>query len=268
MSFDINALPGNTYRPNRLNSYLQVLHALMLRDMRNRFMASYWGWGVQVMWPVVHMFIIGGAMTFQKVPSPMGKSTMLFVATGAVPALTFQYISREMMKGILMNKPLTYYPHVKDLDVILARMLVEIVGSFGGLLTICLVLLFAGIDPIPVDITTALIGYFVAIILGIGIGSINAAIVSAFPGWVVGYALFSIITYVLSGVMFMPVYLPEQAYNILKWNPILQVVEWVRLGYDPSIPVKIDYLYLVFFAVCSLIIGLLLERYITRHRNA
>src|SRR4051794_23244797 len=45
-------------RRGRADAYLQVLHALMLRDMRTRFGGSYLGYGVVVLWPVVHTFIL------------------------------------------------------------------------------------------------------------------------------------------------------------------------------------------------------------------
>jgi capsular polysaccharide transport system permease protein len=50
----------------------------------------------------------------------------------------------------------------------------------------------------------------------------------------------------------------------MKWNPITQIIEWVRLGYDPTIPVHVDYLYLFGWVFGSLTIGLLMERYVVR----
>ncbi len=81
---------GNPLSP--LESYLHVLHALMLRDMRTRFGGTLWGYGVVVMWPCVHIFMLIGIYTFQHLPAPVGDSAPLFFATGAVPVLIFQYI--------------------------------------------------------------------------------------------------------------------------------------------------------------------------------
>jgi capsular polysaccharide transport system permease protein len=50
----------------------------------------------------------------------------------------------------------------------------------------------------------------------------------------------------------------------MKWNPVAQIIELVRLGYDPTIPVDIDYIYLIEFILGSLTIGLLMERFIVR----
>jgi capsular polysaccharide transport system permease protein len=254
-------------RRSRMDAYLQVLHALMLRDMRTRFGGSYFGYAIVVLWPVVHTFILVAIYVFRKVPAPLGDSRALFFASGAVPVLIFQYISREVMKSVLMNKPLTYYPQVKNFDVIFARILVEIVTGFLGLMLVFLILLAIGVDPRPADPVMAVGGYLAAILLGIGIGTINVGIASFFPGWLMGYALFGIIMYISSGVFILPNYLPEQMYEILKWNPALQIVEWVRLGYYPGLQVQIDYLYIILFALTSLSIGLLLERHVLRKRT-
>lgn len=267
MAADVQLPPSRPRPASHVDVYLQVLNALILRDMRSRFGGNYWGYLVQVLWPCVHLGILVGAMQFRGVKSPMGDSTMLFVATGALPALAFQYISREVMKGYLIHKSLTYFPQVKRVDTVVARIIVEIVSSFMGLCLVCLVLLSFGVDPIPVDAFTAITGYLAAISIGIGVGTINVGIVSIFPGWVLGYVLVTITIYFTSGVYFLPCYMPQEIYYYMKWNPITQIIEWVRLGYDPSLPVQIDYLYIFGWIFGSLTVGLLLERYVARSQQ-
>ncbi|MEH3119486.1 MAG: ABC transporter permease [Methylorubrum populi] len=251
-------------RQSHLDVYLRVISALMLRDMRSRFGGNYWGYLVQVLWPCAHLAIIVGAMTFRGITAPMGDNAMVFVATGALPALAFQYISREVMKGYMIHKPLTYFPQVKRFDTVVARILVEIVSSFMGVSLVCVVLLCFGADPVPVDMVTAITGYLAAIGLGIGVGTINVGICSVFPGWQIGYILVTLTLYLTSGVYFMACYMPEEIYGYMKWNPITQLIEWVRLGYDPTLPIQVDYIYVFGCIFGSLTIGLLMERYVVR----
>lgn len=253
--------------PSRLDVYLRVLSALMLRDMRSRFGGTYWGYLVQVLWPCVHLGIIVGAMTYRGLKPPMTDSAMLFVATGALPALGFQYISREVMKGYLIHKPLTYFPQVKGFDTVVARCLVETVSSFMGVILILIVLYCFGADPVPTDMFCAMTGYLAAIFLGIGIGTINVGICSVFPGWALGYILVTLLLYLTSGVYFLACYMPDEIYSWMKWNPVTQIIEWVRLGYDPSLPVQIDYVYIFGWIFGSLVIGLLMERYVVRSQQ-
>lgn len=259
-------LPSPAPRPSATEAYLHVLRALMLRDMRTRFGGSHWGYAIVVLWPVAHVFMIVGIYVFRNVPAPVGDSRALFFATGAIPVLVFQYVSREVMKAVNQNKPLTYYPQVKIFDVIFSRILVEIVTGFLGLFIMFLILIIMDVDPRPVQPFTALSGYFAAILLGIGVGAVNVSIASFFPAWIMGYMLFSIILYITSGVMFMPSFLPDEIYSILKYNPAVQAIEWVRLGYYPDLQVEVDYTYVILFALVSMTLGLLMERHIVRKR--
>ncbi|GJE53442.1 Polysialic acid transport protein KpsM [Methylobacterium tardum] len=261
-------LPGSVAPKSLGESYLHVLHALMLRDMRTRFGASLWGYGVVVLWPCVHVFMLIAIYTFQKLAVPLGDDRALFFASGAVPVLVFQYISREVMKAVISNRPLTYYPQVKLFDVIFARILVEIVTGFLALLVVISVLLCIGTNPVPSDPFVAMCAYLSAIILGIGIGTINVAIIGFFPGWLIGYALLSIVLYISSGVMFLPSYMPDKIYYWMKFNPVLQLAEWMRSAYYPYAGLEIDYLYITMFGLTSITIGLLIVKHVVAKMSA
>ncbi|MGU3408290.1 ABC transporter permease [Methylobacterium brachiatum] len=261
-------IPNPNSQKSLVESYLHALHALMLRDMRTRFGASLWGYGVVVLWPCVHIFMLIAIYTFQKLAAPLGDNRALFFATGAVPVLVFQYISREVMKAVVMNRPLTYYPQVKLFDVIFARILVEIVTGFLALLVVATVLLCIGSNPVPFNPFQAMCAYLSAIILGIGIGTINVAIIGFFPGWMIGYALISILLYVSSGVMFLPSFLPDKIYYWMKYNPVLQLAEWMRSVYYPYAGIEIDSLYIILCALTSITIGLLLVKHVVTKMTA
>lgn len=261
-------LPGSMAPKSQAESYLHVLHALMLRDMRTRFGASLWGYGVVVLWPCVHVFMLIAIYTFQKLAAPLGDDRALFFASGAVPVLVFQYISREVMKAVISNRPLTYYPQVKLFDVILARILVEIVTGFLALMVVISVLFCIGSNPIPSNPFVAMCAYLSAIVLGIGIGTINVAIIGFFPGWILGYALLGIILYISSGVIFLPSYMPDKIYYWMKFNPVLQLAEWMRSAYYPYAGLQIDYLYIIMFSLTSITIGLLIVKHVVAKMSA
>lgn len=249
---------------SKMDTYAHVIRALVLRDMRTRFGGSHWGYAILVLWPVAHIFIIVGIMAFRGVPSPLGDSPLMFVATGCVPALTFQYMSREIMKALMANKPLIYYPQVKLFDIIIARVLVEITKGFTCLMVVMAILAVLGQNVIPTDPVVAICAYSAATLLGIGVGIVNVGIVSFFPGWLLGYVVPGLLLYMTCGVVFVPHLLPTEIYEMLKWSPIVQVVEWTRLAYDPDLPVVVDYLYVLLWGMGSLAFGLVLERFVVR----
>lgn len=258
-------LPDETARrEGKLEAYAQIIRALVLRDMRTRFGGSHWGYAVLVMWPVTHILVMVGIMWFRGVPSQMNIEPVLFVSTGCVPAFTFQYISREVMKALQQNKPLLYYPQVKTFDVVVARLIVEIVKGFTGLIIIVFLLISVGVNPSPEDPLLAITGYCAAILLGIGIGAVNIGIVSFFPGWTYGYIVVTISVYLTSGAFYLPHLMPEHFYEIMKWNPMVDIVEWIRLAYDPALAVDINYTYVLLWGMASLAIGLAMERTVVR----
>lgn len=251
---------ASTQESGKSEVWSHVIRALVLRDMRTRFGGSYWGYAILVLWPVTHIFVLVGIMAFRGTPSPMEGSPLLFVATACVPALTFQYMSREVMKAVISNQPLLYYPQVKIFDVMLARFVVEAVKSFTGLLIVMALLAACGVDPVPEIPHVAIEAFCAAMMLGIGIGTVNIVIVAFFPGWQLGYIVVTLTMYITCGTFYLPHMLPNQYYEILKWSPMVQIVEWMRLAYVPDLGVEVDYLYTLLWAFGSFAIGLTLER--------
>jgi capsular polysaccharide transport system permease protein len=251
-------------RLNKYEAYAHVIRALVLRDMRTRFGGSHWGYAVLVLWPVVHIFILVAIMAFRDLPSPLGESPLLYVATGCVPALTFQYMSREVMKAVATNKPLMYYPQVKIFDVMIARFIVEAVKSYTCLIIVVALLASLGVNPMPADPVTAICAFSASMLLGIGFGAMNIGIVSFFPAWQLGYIVVTITFYLTCGTVFLPHLLPDQLYQILKWLPMVQIVEWMRQAYYPGMDVDVDYIYVLLWGGVTLMLGLISERTIVR----
>lgn len=256
--------PHSPTKRSKFEVYVGVIRALMLRDMRTRFGGSYWGYVLVVLWPVAHIFFMVAIMVFRGMPSPMGNNPILFVATGAVPALVFQYTSREAMKAIVVNRPLMYYPQVKSFDIMISRFIVETIKGFQGLLIIIGIMAILEVDLIPSEPALAISGYCMALLLGIGMGAVNIGVMSFFPGWLWGYIVITILIYITSGVFFLPHLLPTELYDIMKWNPMVQIIEWVRLAYNPQIGVTVDYYYVIGWCFGTICLGLLMERTVVR----
>jgi len=54
---------------------------------------------------------------------------------------------------------------------------------------------------------------------------------------------------------------------LLKYLPLVSIVESVRLGYCPGFSVEVDYLYMFLVLIVMLDVGLLPERYVVRALN-
>jgi capsular polysaccharide transport system permease protein len=118
-----------------------------------------------------------------------------------------------------------------------------------------------GIDFMPRDFVQASLALLAMMLLGLAFGIINGIIAAAFPFWVTGYALVMIITWAASGVLFVPDALPEVIRTPLSYLPMLQGVEWMRSAYyDGYGAAMLDKIYLIYFALVTLFVGLGLER--------
>jgi len=96
--------------------------------------------------------------------------------------------------------------------------------------------------------------------LGAGFGLINGVIAGLFPFWATLYALFTIVLWIASGVIFVPDSLPETARYWLSFNPALQGVEWMRSAYYEGYGARVlDRAYMLDFSAFTLFLGLLLE---------
>lgn len=240
----------------------RVIYALMLRGIRSRFFGNGLGFlFASVVWPLGHLAAIMVIHIVTGRIAPFGDSAILFFATGLVPFITFNYISRLTMLGSLYDRPLTAFPVVKVIDLLLARIFIEILGGCVTLATLIVLLCIAGVDPMPQDFVQASFAYGASILLGVGMGIINGVIALAFRAWFTGYVLVVLLLYAASGIFFVADDLPEVARYYLSFNPLLHAVEWMRSAYYPGYgSLTLDKTYLLSWALCTIFGGLALER--------
>ncbi len=248
-----------------LRAQFHVIVAIMLRDIRTRFFGHGVGFLVAIAWPLVHILILIGMFTLFGRGAPYGESMTVFFATGLVPFMTFSYMSRFTMLSLILNRPLLVFPAIKVLDILLARTLLEILGSCCTVIVLLIIFWFLGIDFMPMDTVQAAFALGAAMLLGAGFGILNGIIGMAFPTWATGYALVIVFLYIISGIAFVPDAFPETVRYLLSFNPSLQTVEWMRSAYYEGYSSILDKGYAVGFGVVTIFLGLLIERFVRGH---
>lgn len=244
-----------------LRQKCNVMHAVVLRDMRTRFFNHGAGFIVQSLWPLAHMLVIIFVNTLSGRAAPYGESPLVYFAAGLIPTLAFMYISRFMSLSVLLNKNMLSFPIVKITDILLGRAFLEIIAGFVTLLFLWIVFVTLGLSPYPDDPGQAIMAYLTTILLAIGVGTIAGVITAFLPFFATGYALMGIIFYLSSGCLFVTPNLPDQIAVPLSYNPVVQCVEWMRTAYFENYSDRLlDKEYLLTFALGSLFLGLLAER--------
>lgn len=246
-----------------LQRQLNVMHAVIMRDIRSRYFNHGLGFLIVPLFPVAHIAMLLGIYRVTGREAIFGDDMALFFATGLFPALTFTYISRYMSVSVVANKSMLSFPAVHLLDIVLARSFLEFIGIMVSMFVIYVILLSIGSDPIPRSPATALLALLSTIVLSIGVGIVVSVISAMLPMFPMGYALSMIVVYLSSGA---PIYLhgfPEEVVYYCSFNPVFHAVEWMRSAYYLGYPAAdLDKTYLMMWGFGSVAVGLLMERYL------
>jgi ABC-type polysaccharide/polyol phosphate export permease/Tfp pilus assembly protein PilF len=240
----------------------RVIYAIMLRDIRTRFGHTKLGYFWAIMEPITHLMTLG--MVFYAMnhsPPPVGENLFLFYITGLVPFLMFSHVSHDVMSAAEANNAMLQLPIVKRTDIMVAHALRQfatelcvgiIIFSIAGLL---------GQRGVPADPMTALAGVTLIWLLAVGVGAFNLVVVEMYPSYETLFASIIRVLYVVSGIYFSPIAMPDWIRDVLVWNPILQGIELFRSGFFPQYqPHWLDVNYLLLWVVASIGIGFALER--------
>ncbi|MBF2716289.1 MULTISPECIES: ABC transporter permease [Rhizobium/Agrobacterium group] len=249
-----------------LRQKLNVMHAVIMRDIRSRYFNHGLGFLIVPLFPVAHILLLLTVYNVVGKKSEFGDDLQLFFATGLLPVMTFMYVSRFMSISLIANKSMMSFPVVRLLDIVLARAFLEFIGIVISFILIYIYLISTGSNPVPIHPSEALTAFFFTVILSIGFG-ISASVISAIlPIFPMIYGFSMVVVYLTSGA---PIYLnsfPEVALRAVSWNPVFHAVEWVRSAYYLGYPTEfIDKQYLIGFSIGSVCFGLVLERLLRRY---
>ena len=246
-----------------LRNQQRIIFALLLREVITRYGRS----GLGVLWLILEpmMFTLGiaGLWYFAQLHIYSSIPIIAFAVTGYSSVLVWRNSANRCSRAIEVNLGLMYHRHVKVLDILLARVLLEIAGGSASfaILTICFV--FTGLMSWPVDILYVLGGWallsWFAVSLGLVVGCLTEMSESLERVWhVMAYLLFP-----LSGAVFMVAWLPDSARSGVLLFPMVHGVEMVRAGFFGAL-VKTyeDPIYFSFINLVQTLLGLFLTRHV------
>jgi capsular polysaccharide transport system permease protein len=230
------ARPLQTGRPRFQR--LRVIAALVLRGMGARNSRATGGYLWAILQPLGTTLLLALAFSLMLRSPPLGNSFILFYATGTIPFRHYSAISGAIAGAIATNRGLLAYPVVNPLDAVFAAAILALVtdamvavGIFAG------VAAFTDAD-IVLDLAPAAGAFFLAALLGLGVGSVNCVLFGFFPTWKNVWSVFSRPLFLLSGILYLFESLPTAIQAILWWNPLIHVTALMRSGffgsYDPA----------------------------------
>lgn len=248
----------------KIREFGRVISVILLMDMRTRFGSSYFGYLIAIVWPLSHLIIISGAYLLRNYVAPVGESPAVFVATGVVPYILCLYPARMLGMAIIQGRTLLNMPILKPGHLIAARWILEVLNAFIVLGLYLLLMYSLDIDFFPADYLVAAQAVIAAVFLGIGFGVLNTVACAIFGAYfIVVFTLVAVILYILSGAYEPSYAFSEEAREYYSYNPLFQIVEWLRSAYYTNYdPFMISKTYVVQVASVSLALGLLGERFL------
>lgn len=237
----------------------RTIMALILREMSTRYGRTPGGYLWSILEPLAAILILSiGFSLVMRTPS-LGSSFLLFYATGYLPFHLYQSLAGTIAAAIRFSKPLLRYPAVTWLDAVLARFLLNsLTNILVGILLLSGIL--AVIDSRTVlDMVPVIEAGAMAMLLGLGVGMANCAIIGLFPLWEMAWSILTRPLFLASGIFFLYDTMPPLAQTVLWYNPLVHIVGRMRTGFYPTYTASyVEPVYVLTVSLVLLALGLLL----------
>ena len=165
--------------------------------------------------------------------------------------------------AIDMNKSLFAYRQVKPVDTVLVRCYIEFtLKSFIALLFIAggSLLELPMIPDLPLE---AMFSWLSLWMLGLGIGLVVSVLATLVNEIGILIRVITVPLLLLSGVIIPVTLVPLNLQPYLLWNPIVHGLETLRMSFFQNyVSIQgIDLMYLWYWALCSILLGLILHKF-------
>jgi capsular polysaccharide transport system permease protein len=240
---------------------LQVLHALLLREMKTRFGTNQLGY----LWAFIEPGLwIGMFIGFYGIVgriSPPGMSIVAYLTTGILPFSLFRDTAQRCMSAIEANKGLLFYPQVRPLDLVIARAVLEAVTHLGVMAAFMGGLALWEGPPRIDSLLQTLAGLGLASGFGASLGLLCCGLSVYSPTVDRLFPSALRLVFWLSAVFHPVESLPPAMRNILLLNPLTHAIELTRDGWFPGYDARhADAFYVLAWILVLSFFGLSLER--------
>ncbi len=249
-----------------LRSPLQVAasvwYALLMREALHRFFVFRGAWAWLLLEPLFHAGYLTLIYILVRVKTVGGIDTVVWLLSGVMGFFLFRRTFGQVCLALRANQPLFSYRQVKPFDTFFVRALLE--GAVMVVITFSIFFaatLFGHVFS-PDAPLTVLLAFLSAWLMGFGWGLIIAIAEGLVSELGTLFDLLSRPLYLISGVVFPLSALPPQIREWVMLNPLVHVLENIRLGFAAhyhAVP-ETDLAYPFVVALVLVFTGLLLTR--------
>lgn len=245
---------------------LRVIWALVLREMTTRYGRENIGFLWIVGEPI--MFCAGVAIAWTAIrPShDHGLPVTAIVVTGYVPLTMWRHAIGRAVKAYESNGSLLFHRQVTPIDIITARTILEVAGTFLAGMTVAIAAILLGFMEPPVDFGLVYLGMIMQGLFCYACALIIATLseMSDVMEKVVG--ILSYLAIPFSGAFTMVDWVPKGMQWVLLWSPSVNNVEMIRAGqFGPTARAVYDLSYDAWITALLIGIGFALTLRVRRY---
>lgn len=252
--------------PRRSFGSLRTISALMLREMSTRYGRSPGGYVWAVIEPMGAILLLSFGFSLLVTAPSLGNNFILFYASGYLTFNMYQQLSLTVARSIQFSKPLLFYPAVTWIDAVLARSILNTLTStmVSGIILVAILSLLE--TRTTIDIGPVIFSLFLAMLLGIGVGVMNCALLGLYPAWDLVWSIVTKPLFLASAIFYIYEDMPQVVQNVLWYNPLVHISGIMRSGIYPTyVPEYVSLPFVLASALTTMVLGLML---LYRHNRA
>jgi len=238
-----------------------VIHALLVREMKTRFGKWRLGYAWVLLEPAMHIMVLAAIFSFGGREFYPGIPTVLFMLAGIAPFLFFSHSFTKSLAAVESNRGLFNYRQLRPFDAVVARVLLEFAIYLSSMVVLLAILAWFGVVAVFNDLLllVAVNLFYLCFCLGLSLALCVAG--EKYPEAAKFGSMIQRPLYFMSGIFFSLEQVPEKYHPYLAWNPLLHVIELTREGLFASYHGMFANLtYLAFSSLAMLGFGLLVYR--------
>lgn len=231
----------------------RVIWALVMRELQTRYGRENIGFLWMVGEPIMFCAGVAVVWTMIRPAHEHGLPVTAFVITGYVPLTMWRHCIMRSLKAFEANGALLFHRQVTPLDIILARVLLEVVGTLIAGAIVGSAAILMGLMEMPKDIGLLYLGLVLHSAFSLSCALLIASLSERSDVLEKMLSAAMYLSLPLSGAFAMVSWLPQSTRWILLLSPSVQNLEMIRGGqFGPGAHPIYD----ITYAVCS--IGLML----------
>ena len=235
----------------------RVIWALVLREIHTRYGRENIGFLWVVGEPI--MFCAGVAIVWTMIrpAHEHGLPVTAFVVTGYVPLTMWRHCVGRSLKAFESNGALLFHRLVSPLDIIVARIILEVVGTLIAGVIVATGAIFVGSMEPPIDMGLVYLGFAFHIVFCLAFSLIIASLSerSELIEKIMSAAMY--LSLPLSGAFSMVSWVPQHYQWILLLSPSVHNLEMIRAGvFGSSVHAIYDLGYVTLSTGLMLLVGL------------